>query len=393
MSAPRASGSFRRSLIPGGIGLVLAAGLAIVLLSGSRPSDVQSDVAPGIDAASAKLLALDVISPNQSPLAPAFRLTNQNGHPTSLAQFRGKVVVWSLNDDQCTDLCALFAQDVLAADKDLGKASKDVTFLSVNANPFYPSPDAVKAWSVRNDLESLPNWVYVTGTPAELEETWNKYDVTVLLDRRNRTVAHDAIVEFIDPTGHLRAIGYFDQGSISTAYYAHAMAQMADDLLPKSEQTTVGGLDVEARSTEGATIGDAAPSFSLQDLSTGDLVRLNSFERQPVVLNFWSSNCEICTQEMPALQQVADDFKGRMNFVGVDVADPEGQARTFARKFGVTYPLVADPDGTTAAAYRVDALPVTFILSPGGTIVARHEGALTHDELVAILQMDFSDDG
>jgi hypothetical protein len=56
---------------------------------------------------------------------------------------------------------------------------------------------------------------------------------------------------------------------------------------------------------------------------------------------------------------------------------------------GVKYPLVSDAQGTTAAKYRVDALPVTFILSPGGTILARHNGALDHDELVAVLEMEF----
>jgi len=126
-----------------------------------------SDNSPGIDAASANLLALNVMSPKDSLKAPGFNLVNQYGQPTSLAQFRGKVVIWSLNDDECTDLCTLFAQDVVAAEKDLGQAAKDVVFLALNANPYYPIPSSLKAWSITNHLEGFSNWVYVTGSPSQ----------------------------------------------------------------------------------------------------------------------------------------------------------------------------------------------------------------------------------
>jgi cytochrome c biogenesis protein CcmG/thiol:disulfide interchange protein DsbE len=248
---------------------------------------------------------------------------------------------------------------------------------------------AVKAWSVQNDLERLPNWVYVTGSPVQLQSTWNAYRVTVVPDARTRTVDHDAAVEFIRPSGQERALGYFSQGSISTAYYAHAVAQMADDLLPAGQQVRVGGTAVNAVSTAGATIGDAAPGFSLSNLATGRALSLAETENKPLVLNFWSSTCSICVQEMPALQQVDSEFAGKVNFLGVDVADPCSAAASFASRLGVHYPLVADHDGTVTADYRVDALPVTFIIAPEGSIVARHEGALTTPELVAVLDMDF----
>lgn len=371
-------------------GIVLAAVLAVVLFGNGSGSSggASAEVAPGVDSASAKLLDLNVFPAHDSPVAANFDLVDQHGQPTSLAEFRGKVVVWSLNDDQCTDLCALFAQDVVEADKDLGASARDVVFLSVNANPYYPSPAAVRAWSVQHEVEHLRNWVYVTGTPSQLQHTWNAYHVTVQLDPTDRTVVHDATVYFIDPDGRMRGIADFTEGSISTAYYAHAMAQMADDLLPPHEQVQVGGTDVDAATTQGATVGDRAPGFTLPVLGAGTVAGLAHFEGKPLVVNFWASTCSICTEEMPALEQVDRDFSGKVNFVGVDVADPR-HATAFARKLGVRYPLLSDADGTAAAAYRVDALPVTFVISPGGTILARHEGALTHDELVAVLEMDF----
>ena len=391
----------RRSFLFLGVGCALAALLALVLFVGvgtGRNSNGASspaggtnltDVAPGISPADAKLLQLNVVPAASAPTAPDFTLTDQHGQPVTLSRLRGKVVIWSINDDRCTDLCTLLAQSVIAADRDLGPAAAGVVFLSVNANPYYPAPSDVLKWSQTNLVEELPNWVYGTGTPAQLQKTWSDYKVTVQADPATRTVAHDAFVEFIDPAGRARAYGYFGEGAISTAYYAHALAQMADDLLPASEQVKVGGPAIDNPATAKATISSPAPAFTLKSLSSGAPSSLSALDDKPLVLNFWSSTCAACTQEMPALERVQRDFGRQINVVGVDVADPRSNAAAFARRLGVTYQLLADPDGSTAADYQVPGLPVTFLIAPGGTIVARNDGSLTAPQLEAVLQMDF----
>lgn len=377
----------------------MAAVLAVILFAGigtgassptasAGPGELAA-VAPGISPADANLLELDVIPAHSAVMAPNFTLTDQHGDPVTLARLRGKVVIWSLNDDRCTDLCALFAQSVVAADADLGSAASDVVFLSVNANPFYPSPLDTRQWSETNDVEKLPNWTFVTGTPPQLQKVWNAYKVTVIPNPATRTVTHDAIVEFIDPSGRTRAYGYFDQGSLSTSYYAHAMAQMADDLLPSSEQVAVGGPTIGSPATSDATVGATAPPFDLEVLGGRGEESSTRAEAKPLVLNFWSSTCSVCTAEMPALEQVYRDFRDQLDVVGVDVADPRSAAARFAEHLGVTYRLLADPGGTTAAAYKITGLPVTFVVSTSGQILARHEGPLTAPELEAVLEMDF----
>jgi cytochrome oxidase Cu insertion factor (SCO1/SenC/PrrC family) len=381
------------------VAVAVAAVLGVIVFSGAGTSSTPapagvvtgggSAAVPGIAAQSAQLLDLDVLSPSQTAPAPPFSLVDQNGTPTSLAQLRGKVVVWALSDDQCTDLCVLFAQDIVAADRDLGRAADHVVFVAVNANPYYPSTADVHNWSVQNDLQSLPNWEYLTASPAELQAVWSAYHVNVILDPKDRTVQHDTTIQFIDPEGRTRAVGDFANGSLDTAYYAHTLAQMADDLLPAGQQAKVGGPVVNSPATQGATLGNRAPSFDLPVLgSNGTSARLGSYAGKLTVLNFWSSTCSICLQEMPALQQVSKDLAGKINVVGVDVADPRSSSLPFARRLGVTYPLLSDQSGTTASAYRVDALPVTFLISSKGTILARHPGALTAPELEAILDMD-----
>lgn len=385
----------RRVVVSLAVAVLLAAGLGYVLSSrggGSSPSRPEvSGVASaaGIGYGGSSLLSLNVFPKRLSPQSPGFQLVDQHGQPVSMSQFRGKVVVWSLNDDQCTNMCALYAQDIVAADRDLGRAARHVVFLAVNANPFFPTPSALQAWSLKNDLASLPNWVYVTGTPAQLQATWSAYHVTVVQTAKTRTVTHDAIMYFVDPSGRERALANFTNGAISTAYYAHTMAQMADDLLPPGQRVHVGGPTVSAPTTGGATIGSRAPAFRLRTMGSGREVSSASLEGKPLVLNFWSSTCTICDQEMPTLQSVASMFGGKVRVVGVDVADPRSAAAAFAAKVGAHYQLLADTQGAAAAAYKVSSLPVTFIVTQHGGILARHPGALTATELAFILEGDF----
>ncbi len=394
----------RRVAISLGVGVLLAAGVAYVLASGrgSSPSATSSTSsaagaagatgatgAPGISSAQARLLTLNVFPKGQRQVAPAFSLTGSNGQPATLAQFRGKVVIWSLNDDQCTNMCALYAQDIVAAEHDLGAAASHVVFMAVNANVYHTAPATLETWSVAHGLAQFSNWVYVTGAPAQLKAVWHAYHVVVVPTAKNRTVTHDAVSYFIDPTGRMRAISDFTTGSISTAYYAHAMAQMADDLLPPSERVRVGGPTIGAPSTAGASIGDRAPAFSLRTMTSGRAVSLSSLEGKPLVLNFWSSTCTVCGSEMSALQAIATAYGDQLRVVGVDVADPPVAAAAFAAQAGAHFQLVADARGKVAAAYRVTSLPVTFLVSPQGKIVARHPGAITATELSFSLADDF----
>ena len=190
--------------------------------------------------AAAELLQLDVLS---APLdtAPDFTLTDQNGKNARLSQYRGKSVVLSFNDDECEDLCTLLAQDVVAANTDLGTAAADVVFLSVNANPLHTAVQDVKAWTDGHGLASARNWVFGTGTPAQLAGVAASYHVPVSVDPKTGEVVHGSELFFIDPAGKEAAIGQFGTGSANTALFAQAMAQTAADLLPGHAGRPVGG--------------------------------------------------------------------------------------------------------------------------------------------------------
>ena len=87
-----------------------------------------------------------------------------------------------------------------------------------------------------------------------------------------------------------------------------------------------------------------APAFDLPRLDREGNLSLASLRGKGVVVNFWASWCKPCKREAPALQRTWESHRGRgLVVLGVDVDDVSSDARRFARKLGLTYPLVHAP--------------------------------------------------
>jgi cytochrome oxidase Cu insertion factor (SCO1/SenC/PrrC family)/thiol-disulfide isomerase/thioredoxin len=335
----------------------------------------------GLTQAENTLLAAE---PMAATTAPDFTLTDQRGSSSSLTRFRGRAVVLSFNDDRCTDICTLLAQDVVAADHDLGANRGHVAFVSVNANPYFSSPQDVRQWSDRHGLGSVSNWTYETGDQARLEAAWRAYGEQVRLSPKARTVEHGTELVFIDPSGHERLIGMYGTDSADTAAFAHALADAAVSLLPAADRHPVAG-SVSGGGTSGA---DAGPRSPLRLPELGDLhASVAIGEHHYTVVTFFSSTCTVCAAELPGIEREYTATRGHVAYVGVDVADQSSSAEQLIKQAGVTYPIAVDTTGSAAAAYHVTGLPYTVILDPSGRTVTSHPGLLTTEQLDYLLRV------
>ncbi|MFI4971061.1 MAG: TlpA family protein disulfide reductase [Hyphomicrobiales bacterium] len=135
--------------------------------------------------------------------------------------------------------------------------------------------------------------------------------------------------------------------------------------------------------------GAEAPSFVLVDLERPTKsVSLAKLRGRPLVLNFWASWCAPCREEMPALEGVARQLRGMVEFVGLDTQDQSDAALAFARAMRVTYPL-AIATAQVWSAYGVFGLPTTFFISPDGHLVGKQVGALTRGRLRTLIHQLF----
>lgn len=136
--------------------------------------------------------------------------------------------------------------------------------------------------------------------------------------------------------------------------------------------------------------GSPAPEVALESFD-GGTVRLADFEGQPLVVNFWASWCVPCLAEMPGFERVHQQHKGKVAFLGVNLADDPGAAEAVREQTGITYPVARDPDGSAFETFQAFGMPTTVFISPQGAIVELYTGELSAEALAERIDRYFSD--
>ena len=110
---------------------------------------------------------------------------------------------------------------------------------------------------------------------------------------------------------------------------------------------------------------------------SGTHVSLSMYRGHPVVLIFWGSWCGPCHDEQPALNQQYGQWSSHgVVFLGVDMRDDGGPARTFQQQEQVRYQSVADPNATIAADFDIPAAPALVFVDGTGRVADTVLGGL-----------------
>ncbi|HZW04474.1 MAG TPA: TlpA disulfide reductase family protein [Anaerolineaceae bacterium] len=116
--------------------------------------------------------------------------------------------------------------------------------------------------------------------------------------------------------------------------------------------------------------GFLAPDFELQTLD-GDDLRLGEQQGRPIILNLWASWCPPCKAEMPALQQVHEDYAAEgLLVVGLNTSQQDRLAdvQRFVGEYRLTFPILLDLENQATRVYGTNALPTTYFIRADGTI-------------------------
>jgi len=114
-----------------------------------------------------------------------------------------------------------------------------------------------------------------------------------------------------------------------------------------------------------------APDFTLPDPG-GKKISLEKFRGKVVFLNFWATWCESCREEMPSMERLYQEFKGKgLEIVAVNVKDKRPAALAFVKELKLNYPILMDPEGEVGLLYGAFGLPVTYLIDRKGIVLAR----------------------
>ncbi len=120
----------------------------------------------------------------------------------------------------------------------------------------------------------------------------------------------------------------------------------------------------------------SAPAPNLPRLEGSGTGSLRQYRGRVVVVNFWASWCKPCRAESPLLQRFHQRIArgGRGTVLGIDVRDVSSDARSFVRRYGLTYPMLRDREGDVLSDYGVIGYPETFVVDRRGRIAASKRG-------------------
>lgn len=136
----------------------------------------------------------------------------------------------------------------------------------------------------------------------------------------------------------------------------------------------------------GGLAGSPAVSFDVRRIDGHDDA-LARYRGSVVLMNLWATWCPPCREEMPALERLWRENRGRgLVVLGVDQGESSEVAARFARERGVTFPVLVDERQRYGGTYAAIGLPTTVIVGRDGTIVRGIDGAMTFEQMTAAVR-------
>ncbi|MGB6454176.1 MAG: hypothetical protein WBH47_06750, partial [Streptosporangiaceae bacterium] len=120
------------------------------------------------------------------------------------------------------------------ADQLLGASGHRVELVAIVANPLYRSVAYTRAFDSQEGLSAVPNWLFLTGSLAQLQRAWRNYAIGAQILPPGGMIAHTDVAYVIDRAGHTRSELDFDPGpgtSSTTSSFAAELADSAQQVL------------------------------------------------------------------------------------------------------------------------------------------------------------------
>jgi cytochrome c biogenesis protein CcmG, thiol:disulfide interchange protein DsbE len=106
--------------------------------------------------------------------------------------------------------------------------------------------------------------------------------------------------------------------------------------------------------------------------------RLAALKGVPVVVNQWASWCPPCRAEFPFFAAIAERYRNRVAFLGLNSRDERGAATAFLAQHPVGYPSIFDPRAEQARSIGAGTgWPTTVYFDADGKAVFIRQGGYT----------------
>ena len=119
-------------------------------------------------------------------------------------------------------------------------------------------------------------------------------------------------------------------------------------------------------------------------------VNFSDFEGKPVVLNFWTSWCIYCREEMPDFESLCREYSDKVNFIFLDCIGSRGETKRMAQDFmeenGYNLPVYYDNDGQGMYVFGINSFPTTVYADRHGNLYYAVLGRTDYDSALEVIK-------
>ena len=133
-----------------------------------------------------------------------FRLTDHNGRPRTLADFKGKVVMLYFGYTHCPDMCPTALARVAQVRSKLGDEGNRLQGLFATVDPERDTPDVLAQYVPAFDPSFLGLYGDAATTAALAKDFKTYFGAQKADEQGNYTVDHSGGIYVFDPSGRLR---------------------------------------------------------------------------------------------------------------------------------------------------------------------------------------------
>jgi cytochrome c biogenesis protein CcmG/thiol:disulfide interchange protein DsbE len=129
------------------------------------------------------------------------------------------------------------------------------------------------------------------------------------------------------------------------------------------------------------------PQFALTSLE-GKTVAMKDLAGKVVIVDFWATWCGPCREEIPHLNELYSEHKGKgLEIVGISMdSDGTDGVKDFARQFRIQYPIVMGDEKVAESFGGIMGLPTTFIIDRKGRIAKKYIGLPPGEDMAGIVK-------
>lgn len=161
-----------------------------------------------------------------------------------------------------------------------------------------------------------------------------------------------------------------------------------DTIQKDKDETTTEGKTEEEKIEEAKT---EAPDFTLGD-GKGNNYTLSDYKGKLVLVNFFTTWCGYCEEEMPDFQKIHEKYKDEdVAILAINVQQDSKEISIdgvleWVEERNLTFPVLFDEDGTATDNYYISGYPTTYVIDKEGYVIG-YVNAMNEEMLEKLISM------